>query len=92
MEYSATQPDNEKQYSFHITLLAPDPRTFVFHRELLADKNPVVCTVVCTSFLLWSGYRWPATAPNAVSFFHDAFLAGHRVHVKKNHYVLAENL
>jgi hypothetical protein len=85
MEYSATQPDNEKQYSFHINLLAPDPRTFVFHRDLLADKNPAACTVACTSFLLWFGYRWRAPTRTRFRFSYDDFLAGSQEHVKKNH-------
>jgi len=42
MENSTTQPDNEKQYSFHLLLLVPDPRTVVLHQDLLADKHPAL--------------------------------------------------
>jgi hypothetical protein len=52
MENSTTQPDNEKYNSFHLLLLAPDPRTVVVHQDLLADKNPVHYVLRGTSFLL----------------------------------------
>jgi hypothetical protein len=59
MENSTTQPDNEKQYSFHLLLLVPDPRTVVLHQDLLADKHPALSVDFCTSFLIdrssWSG-------------------------------------
>jgi hypothetical protein len=51
MEDSTTQPDNEKQYSFHLLLLVPNPRTVVLHQDLLADKHPALSRFFSTSFV-----------------------------------------